>query len=280
IKAKEKGEQYLEKGLVSESNTFFKESLGFYLELKKYSHEELLELKITREELFYNLASLFFNINEIDKAKEIILSVVDEVRDKRYFISAGCIFIKSKEYDRALKYFEKAEKTDPKDGKINYYQGVIYSEKKDYSKAIIQFATAIKKGQKNANLYSNMGLLYSLTANYEESEKCYSKALELDSGNWQYYNILGNLNFIMGKPDKSRDYYLKALELSKNIPEIYYNLGTLELESENYKISKDYLKTLITRFPEFDMIKDVKNKLLKIEESIKKSAAKKNDNND
>lgn len=278
--SRSKGEGYLEKGLIEEANGFFNESLEKYLELKKYSEEDLKNLGLPKEELFYNLATLFFYMNKIEKAKEIILTIVDEVNDKRYFISAGCILIKSKEFDSALNYFKKAEAADPKDGKTNYYMGIIYSEKKEYNKAIFQFSEAVKKGRNDANLYSNMGLLYNLTANYEESEKCYLKALELDSGNWQYYDILGILNFQMGKPDKSRDYYLKALELSKNIPEIYYNLGTLEFETENYPLAREYFQKLLNLFPDFYLSKDVKTKINKIDELIKQSAVEDKNSHD
>ena len=104
--------------------------------------------------------------------------VLDDPLSPEEHLNLGVTYEQNKEFDSALKEYEKASKKLT----IAYlYMGNIYFLKNDYEKAESFYRKTIDKDPKNADAYNNLAWLYYIKReNLDEAEDLALKAIELD----------------------------------------------------------------------------------------------------
>jgi tetratricopeptide (TPR) repeat protein len=104
--------------------------------------------------------------------------VLDDPLSPEEHLNLGVTYEQNKEYDSALKEYEKASKKIT----IAYlYMGNIYFSKNEYSEAELYYRKVIDKDPKNADAYNNLAWLYYIKReNLDEAEDLALKAIELD----------------------------------------------------------------------------------------------------
>ncbi|MEA1936503.1 MAG: tetratricopeptide repeat protein [Patescibacteria group bacterium] len=181
------------------------------------------------------------------------------------------------EYDKAIKYYEKAlevylkttGENHPNTANTYNNLGIVYDSKSDYDKAIEYYKKALEIYLKTigenhpdiANTYNNLGIVYRSKGEYDKAIEYYKKALEIKlktiSENHPdvagTYNNLGVAYESKGEYDKAIEYYEKALEIElktlgedhPNTAMTYNNLGNVYGSNANYdKAIKYYEKAL------------------------------------
>ena len=193
-------------------------------------------------------------VNKYNEAFKDIINVRD-------YINLACIYIDLQEYDKAINIFlEIIEETKDKGESLaSVYFGlaVCYDSLKQKEKAIDAYVEAIKMGCSAPECYYFLGTLYdddvdSLTSDTAlKTIDCYNKAIEIYPEYLFAYVNLGNLYARFNENEKALEYFLKAKELDKdasansdyNLAVVYNNLGDKE-KAEYY-----YLEELKTKDP-------------------------------
>jgi tetratricopeptide (TPR) repeat protein len=111
----------------------------------------------------------------------------------------------------ALKYYERAVKTDPKYADAENNIGTIWYQRKKYSKAIRAYQKAIKMRDDMPVLYSNLGYAYFSQGKYDESIAAFRTALAKDPQFFERGSTrTGSILQDRSVPDRGRFYFLLA----------------------------------------------------------------------
>jgi len=104
--------------------------------------------------------------------------VLDDPLSPEEHLNLGVTYEQNKEFDNALKEYEKASKKLT----IAYlYMGNIYFSKNEYTEAELYYKKVINKDPKNADAYNNLAWLYYIKReNLDEAEDLALKAIEFN----------------------------------------------------------------------------------------------------
>jgi len=147
------------------------------------------------------------------------------------FFKQGKEYYKKGNYKKAIKYYTKAIKINPKYelGYIN--RGISYGQRKKYEKALTDYNTSLNLNPKSSDTYKAIGVLYEMKKNPEMALINYDKAIQLDSLNAFAYNNKGTIFCEREDYKKGEYYFLKAIKYGskEEIGLFYFNLGHLHL---------------------------------------------------
>jgi tetratricopeptide (TPR) repeat protein len=107
------------------------------------------------------------------------------------FLDAGALCVDSGDFDRALKFFERAkEKTRPNDARPWLAVGGVHERRREYEKAQAAYEQATKIDPEEAETWNCLGnSLYSL-GRFDESLASYRRAVEVNPDyDWPYHNL-------------------------------------------------------------------------------------------
>lgn len=109
-------------------------------------------------------------LEEIQKVEKVVTRVD--------YMNQGYNYFSEKNYEEALKAFEKALKQDPNNAKIYNLIGATYAGQKKYDKAVVEYHKAIALDDSQAVFFLNLGLALRSLTKYPESKDAFEKALE------------------------------------------------------------------------------------------------------
>ncbi|MFX1480472.1 MAG: tetratricopeptide repeat protein [Promethearchaeota archaeon] len=151
-------------------------------------------------------------------------------------------YINNKEFEKALKYLNKALEIEPnyaeamsKLGYIHYrldYKEMSKEEVFDISKK------ALDLNPKSPIVWRCMGTAYSNKKEYDKAIACYQKAVEIDPNDVSAWNNMGNDYSNKKEYDKAIEYYEKAVGIDPNHVYTWYNMGGV------YGYKKEYDKAI------------------------------------
>lgn len=124
----------------------------------------------------------------------------------------GLTLFGAEKYNEAMKYFKKAQESDP------------------------MFI----------DTYFNMGDLYATIEEYDNAEESFKKVLLISKNNAFALFNLGNISFLKNDFTKGIEYYNRAMSEGYDDAQMYYNLGLVYEELENYQMAiRNYSKAII-----------------------------------
>lgn len=128
----------------------------------------------------------------------------------------GILYVQSKEWDKALKEFNKAksEKDFVYLPHINNNIGLIYYEKGMFSEAVKEFQTAIKGRSDFAHAHYNLGLVYERMGKDQEAIEKYQDAIKCFPRYVDAYKRIGRLYNKLGEKEKAEEAFKKAVEIA------------------------------------------------------------------
>ena len=140
-------------------------------------------------------------------------------------ILQGSALAQKKDYDGAIKEFDKALKLDPKNGKAHILLGLTYANKGDLEKALkfTQYAIMLEKSYA---AYHNLGLIYANKGEYQNAADAYGNALELSPSSAAAWYELGLLHAANSHFSEGITAYKKALEINPRLDNAYLGLGS------------------------------------------------------
>jgi tetratricopeptide (TPR) repeat protein len=143
-------------------------------------YKSALQVRKTPE-LYHKLYSTFTSMNNNVLAKAYIDDGLKNFPDDFYLNkSAAVVYMKEKDFPRALENVKKASEKNPGDYNLFNYMGMCYYHMKDYAKALYNFQKSLDLNSDAVENYYYIGLIFDNKAQYK-------KALE-------YYNAFVKLN--------------------------------------------------------------------------------------
>lgn len=139
-------------------------------------------------------------------------------------ILKGNEFVHNKDYDSAIKEYEKAAKADPKNAKAHLLLGLSFANKGDLDKALkfTQYAIMLEKSYA---AFNNLGLIYANKGDYQNAIDAYESALKLNATSANAWYQLGRLYASTGNFKDGIAAYKKAIELNPKFDNAVLGLG-------------------------------------------------------
>ena len=154
-------------------------------------------------------------------------------------------FLKTEEFNEAIKYFKKAKLDDNSDVPRN---AIKYTELDEYSKAMETYKKAIENRPNDSSFYDELEKLYHVLGDfYREREEAlkviafYEKMMEFIKPNFSTYSALGYAYFDIEEYLKAIEFYNKANEFKPDSNEYEYFYDEIGLA---YQELKEYEKAI------------------------------------
>ena len=152
---------------------------------------------------------------------------------------------KSKNYNEAIKGFDKAIELYPADADAYLHRGLAKKAQRDYTGAIDDYTKAIEFKKDCANAYNNRGVAKAAKLDYTGAIQDYTKAVKLKEGYATAYYSRGQAK------RKSEDYagaiqdYDRTLELKPADADIHFYRGVAKVAQHDYTGAiDDYTKAI------------------------------------
>lgn len=185
-----------------------------------------IELKPDTFDVYRDLMGLLVFTESYFKAEELYKQIKETFNSDSLLNTLSSTlaegYTKSKDYKRAIAFYEKMIKTDSTD-LFSYFQiANIYEKMGEYDKAIERYKLLLKKDSSYISAYINIGkIYYKEKKNFKEAKKYLNKALELDiikyPGGYYYGSEYVDLFYMLGmiavKEKRKTEALLYYLEL-------------------------------------------------------------------
>lgn len=103
------------------------------------------------------------------------------------------MFFDDTKYDKAVEYYEKAIKNDPKRSDYHANLTEVYNKKENRKKAQEEYKEAIEYDRYNGEYHNNLGEVYLSDGNVEEAAKCFFEAMKACQRSEQLYHYISQL---------------------------------------------------------------------------------------
>lgn len=178
------------------------------------------------------------------------------------------VYLKTRQFDKALKILKAYSNKDNKDPVIEYFLGVVYLQKKELDKAEIHLRNAHALNNQFISPINELALLYIEKGNIDEARRQYRKILSLQGDNIEALLGMGKLSkqennkermlFWFNSARKQNTYAIEprillnsyyfshkqfnnALSITDELIEAYPDrVAFIELHALNLLVSKDY----------------------------------------
>ena len=220
------------------------EAINAYLD----AFEDIINVKD-----YFNLACIYIDLKEYDKAIHIFEDIVNEIKNKNDSVLADVYFGLGLCHDNlcqkelAIENYEAAIKYGYNNPDCYYFLAYLYDEE-EKDKDSFETKRAIECLEKAINLapdyvysYVCLGNIYARCEDNEKALKCFLKSLELDKDNVtnSNYNVAVTYD-VLGKKEEALKYYLEELKAPNPFKAVYYNLGILYKDMKKYDESLQY----------------------------------------
>jgi len=215
-------------------------------DIAKKLYNQVLKIDPNHSQALKNIAIIFINLKDFQKAKECYEKVVEiDPNSTDAYYNLGLIFKELKEYQKAKSCYEKADNIQPNNTIIQTNLGIIFNDLGENQKAKDCYEKAIKINPDNGKAHYNLGAIYKDSGELQKAKICFKKAIEINPNEQEAHNSLGVIFQELGEYQKAKDCYEKAIEIKPNYGDVYYNLGQLLHERGEYHLAENYFKKAI-----------------------------------
>ena len=204
-----------------------------------------MKKNLTIEEVF-NLAVKNHQEGKIDVAQDLYNQVLKiNPNYSQALNNLAIIFLNLQEYQKAKEYYEKSVEINPNYADAHYNLGMVFDELGENQKTKECYEKAIEINPNHVNAYNNLGILFKESGDLQKAKECYEKAIELNPNDAKLYNNQGNAYKEFGEFQNAVSCYKKAIELNPGYDEAYTNLGLTYNELNDYKKAKECFEKTI-----------------------------------
>jgi tetratricopeptide (TPR) repeat protein len=187
------------------------------------------------------------------------------------YVNLSQIYLQSEKYSDAEKILRRAEERKLDGERLKFQLATVYERQKDFDRAETLFKEVLKDNPKNAVVLNYMGyMLADRGIRLDEAVKYVEEALTIDPSNGAYLDSMGWTFYKLNQLDKAEQYLLKAVDIVKNDPTIYDHLGDLYIKTGNLEKAQDSWQRSIQTGSEAKEIQKVREKLEKVQETLRK----------
>lgn len=167
--------------------------------------------------LYMLLVSLYSDSEQYDKAKELLLSILNkESTNNEARFRLGLIYEKTGDMDSSIMEMRKILEIDSEHADAMNYIGYAYAEKETNLKEAERLATkAFKLKPQNGYIADTLGWIHYKKGNLKEAIKTLKEATKLSPDDPVIIDHLGDAYMKAGQKAKAKKMYLKAVELQE-----------------------------------------------------------------
>jgi len=164
---------------------------------------------------------------EPNKAQKLRRVKVDASgNDAETYFTRGYNNFQQRDYQQAIKDYDKAIELDPKYAAAYNNRGISYGLLGNHKQAIKDFDKAIELDPKAAH-FRGRAIPYLLLGNYQQTIKDCDKAIELDPKDSIAYAVRGDAYFKLGNYQQAIKGYERAIEFNPKLVSPYYNVASI-----------------------------------------------------
>lgn len=150
------------------------------------------------------------------------------------YVNLGLVCQEKGNFDEAITYFRKALQINPCFAVAYYNLGYIFHERNQLAEAITYYKKAAEYNPTLFEAYYNIGNALAEKKQLHEAIIYYQKSIQLNTTNANAYNNLGNVLKYIGQLDGAIINYRKAIALNPLFIEPYCNLGNALREKKQF----------------------------------------------
>ena len=208
-------------------------------------------------EIIGQLVRAYIKVQNYEKAIEVLKSIEKEEKNTMLWnYRIGYSYFYLDDYEKAEKYFLKANKLEPEDKDVKYFLFYIYmdlskqikfsEEDLDNQKKALNYGLKAKEyattNENKIECYSYLAFLYNKFTEYQKAEELLKRAISLGRDDLWIHSELGYCLGELNKLEESLEHYLRAIEIAPSntwllsqIAWTYCCLGRYEEAIENLK---------------------------------------------
>lgn len=182
-------------------------------------------------ELLYYEALCLYHLKNLERALTILkqLHELDEAGSLRNLPRLlALVYLKMKDYDRALEHLKAVRKIRPDDVQILSMLGYALERLNELDEAVPVLKKALEIDETNANAANSLAYVYTRQKkNFQKAHELISLALRKEPDNPAYLDTLGMLLFHRGNATSARQALKKALKIAPKNSEILNHLSEI-----------------------------------------------------
>ena len=192
---------------------------------------------------YYHIGLIFLNKKKYEKAEEYINMALNLNPCKEVLIASGKIYLKKGNKDQAIQRFEDALKLSPDDNNLMSTLGSLYLKAKDSEKAIDYFNKVLEVDKKYSKSLLGLAAINQLNGKFEEAYELLSMGYSSNNNSAYLWNNLGMWFFAKEKKIFAATCLKRALYLAPFEWFISFNLGLVYLKNEQYVTAFVHMNT-------------------------------------
>lgn len=164
----------------------------------------------------------------------------------------GSLYLEAKDYESALKEFQRAVAANPKDPMAHLMLGVALYWNGRVEDSLQAYRKCLELDPGSAQAYMLIGISLAWKAEARASYEAFQKAAELDPARSDIQMNLGSIEETLGLVPQAMEHFRKAVSLDEKNPLYHFQLGTLYRKLGRDADAVDSLKRALRYFPGFE----------------------------
>lgn len=137
-----------------------------------------------------------------------------EVPNDLYYFQRGKIYVQLKDYEQALKDFDRSIAIDPKSDSAYFYKAELQREvKTNYHLAIVQYDNVLSINPVFAQAFAGKGFCYAKLKNHKKVLENLNAAIKLNSRIGAWYSLRGQTKAAMNQNASACRDFIAAIEM-------------------------------------------------------------------
>ncbi len=158
------------------------------------SYESALAIDDINNQIRVNLATLYYNTQQFDKAEITYKEIIKLQPDYGpVYYSIALLYAELNRVDEAIEQLLKAQKIMPENIRVYYNLGLLYDKKQDFKQAEKTIISGLKVDHNNESLLYVLAYMYNKTNQKEKAKNIVQRLIDIDPNNPQYRSFLNQL---------------------------------------------------------------------------------------
>ena len=209
-------------------------------------YNNVLHKKKDDWDCYYHIGLIYINVKNYKKAEEFMNRALSLNKCKEVLVAYGKIILKKKEnnyLDMAIEKFEDALQLSPKDTNLKTTLGNLFLKKKDQETALKYFDECVNLEKKYSKSLIGLDYIYQNQGEYDESFQALTIGYATNPNSAYIWNNLGIWFLAKDKKIFSSTCLKRALYLAPFEWIISFNLGLAYLKNEQYVTAFVHMNT-------------------------------------
>ena len=216
-----------------------------YLNKAEFHFNLCMDLKPDTFYVYQNLMELYVYTDNFKKAEDLYKKIKEKFDSDSLLntlsSSLAEAYSSSKDYKKALTFYEKMSTVDTADNFIRYQIAYLNEMMKDYKKAIKNYNALIKRDSNYISAYVRLGnIYYKEYKNFAKAKKYLEEALFRNEMLYDYGSGNADLYYILGMIAVKEDRKTEALMILMDMKKLY--LYNKEDKTKRIELQKAILK--------------------------------------